>query len=158
MRIPMPEQERPTAEVFLDQAPACQWIVNRDGVFEQIFGDTMPLFGKPTAEVTGQPAASVMKPADLPLWQERFSRAFAGESFMLRERQDERVWCIAVFPLHLGPGAVHSGCVVRDSADLVRANRELRRTVLGALKSQDAQRARTARFLHNVVGQNLAAL
>ncbi|MGO9228034.1 MAG: PAS domain-containing sensor histidine kinase [Bryobacteraceae bacterium] len=175
MRIPMPEQERPTAEVFLDQAPACQWIVNRDGVFEQIFGDTMPLFGKPTAEVTGQPAASVMKPADLPLWQERFSRAFAGESFMLRERQDERVWCIAVFPLHLragavhagcvarditdlGPGAVHSGCVVRDSADLIRANRELRGTVLGALKSQDAQRARTARFLHNVVGQNLAAL
>jgi signal transduction histidine kinase len=171
----MPEQERTPAEVLLDQAPACQWIVNGDGVFEQIYGDTMPLFGKPTAEVAGQPAASVMKPAILPVWQERFSRAFAGESFMLRERQDERVWCIAVFPLHLkpgathagclarditdlGPGAVHSGCLVHDAAELIQANRELRRTVLNALKSQDSQRARTAQFLHNVVGQNLAAL
>jgi len=158
MQTQMPDQERPPAEVLLDQTPACQWIVNREGVFEQIYGDTMPLFGKPPAEVAGLPASSVMKAAVLPLWQDRFDRAFAGESFMLRERRDERVWCIAVFPLHLREGAVHAGCVVRDITEFIRANHELRRTVLGAIKSQESQRARTAQFLHNVVGQNMAAL
>lgn len=154
----MPEHDRPPAEVLLDQTPACQWIVNQDGVFEQIYGDTMPLFGKPPGEVAGQPAASVLEPAVLPTWQERFSRAFSGESYMLREQRDGRVWCIAIFPLHVRAGTTHAGCVVRDITDFVKANHELRRTVLGALKSQDSQRARTAQFLHNVVGQNLAAL
>jgi signal transduction histidine kinase len=158
MQIKMPEPERPPAEVLLDQTPACQWIVNRDGVFEQIYGDTMLLFGKASTELAGRSAASVFDAAVLPLWQERFDRAFSGESFVLHDRWDGRVWCVAVFPVHLRPGTVHAGCVVRDGADCSGANRELRRTALGALKSQDAQRAGTARFLHDVVGQNLAAL
>ncbi len=158
MHIPMPEQERPPAEVLLDQTPACQWIVNQDGVFEQIYGDTMPLFGKPPAEVAGRPAASVLKPAVLPIWQERFSRALSGESLSFREQRDGRVWIISVFPLRLRPGATHAGCVVREITDLAKADRELRRAVSGALKAQESQRAKTAQFLHNVVGQNLAAL
>ena len=154
----MPELEPPPAEVVLDQIPACHWTVNRDGVFERIYGDTMPLFGKPLSEVAGQPAASVISPAALPIWQERFNRAFAGEFFMHREQIDGRIWSIAVFPLHIGPSAVHAGCVVRDISDFFAANLELRRTVMGALKLQDSQRARSGKFLHNVVGQNLAAL
>ncbi|MGD0049865.1 MAG: ATP-binding protein [Bryobacteraceae bacterium] len=154
----MPEPKRPPAEVLLDQGPACQWIVNNEGVFEQIYGDTMPLFGKPPADVAGRPAASVLKPAVLPVWQDRFSRALSGESLSFREQQDGRVWIVSVFPLHLRAGAAHAGCVVREVTDLVAADHALRRTVLGALKSQETQRTRTAQFLHNVVGQNLAAL
>ncbi|MGA2274200.1 MAG: ATP-binding protein [Bryobacteraceae bacterium] len=158
MHIPMPEQERPPAEVLLDQGPACHWIVNSESVFEQVYGDTMPVFGKPTAEVAGQPAASVLKPDVLPTWQERFSRALSGESLSFREERDGRVWFIAVFPLRLKAGTAHAGCVVREITLLARADHELRRTVLGALKAQETQRTRTAQFLHNVVGQNLAAL
>ena len=154
----MPEQERPPAEVLLDQGPACHWIVNHEGVFEQVYGDTMPLFGKSPAEVAGRPAASVLQPAALPIWQERFNRALSGESVSFRERRDGRVWFIVVFPLRLRAGAVHAGCVVREITVLAMADQELRRTVLGALKSQESQRTRTAQFLHNVVGQNLAAL
>lgn len=158
MQIQMPEYERPPAEVLLDQVPGCHWIVNRKGVFEQVYGDTMPVFGKPRAEVAGRPAASVLNPAALPIWQERFSRAFAGESLSLQEQRDGHVWFIAVFPLRLRAGASHAGCVVREITEFVRADHELRRTVLGALKAQESQRTRTAGFLHNVVGQNLAAL
>ena len=158
MHIPMPEHDRPLAEVLLDQTPACQWIVNKEGVFEQIYGDTMPLFGKPPGEVAGQPAASVLNPAVLPIWQERFSRALAGESLSFREQRDGRVWMISVFPLRLRADTAHAGCVVREITDLARADHELRRAVSGALKSQGSQRAKTAQFLHNVVGQNLAAL
>ena len=49
-QLPMPEHDRPPAEVLLEQTPACQWIVNKEGVFEQIYGDTMPLFGKPPGD------------------------------------------------------------------------------------------------------------
>jgi signal transduction histidine kinase len=154
----MPEQERPPAEVLLDQGPACQWIVDEHGVFEQIYGDAMPILGKPSAEVAGRPAVSVLKPAVLPIWQERFNRALAGESLTLRERREGRVWCITVFPLHLRAGASHAGCMVREITAFVRADHELRHTVLGALNEQESHRARTAQFLHDVVGQNLAAL
>jgi signal transduction histidine kinase len=157
MRIPMPE-ECPPAEVLPDQTAACHWIVNGEGVFERVYGDTVPLFGKPLAELAGRSAASVIDPAMFPVWQERFRRAFSGEFFVLREQREDRVWSVAVFPLHPSSGTVYVGCVVRDISDFVRANLELRRTVMGALKSQDSQRARTAEFLHNVVGQNLAAL
>ena len=157
-QLPMPEHDRPPAEVLLDQTPACQWIVNKEGVFEQIYGDTMPLFGKPPEEVAGQPAASVLNPAVLPIWQERFSRALAGESLSFREQRDGRVWMISVFPLRLRADTAHAGCVVREITDFARADHELRRAVSGALKSQESQRAKTAQFLHNVVGQNLAAL
>ena len=157
-QLPMPEHDRPPAEVLLDQTPACQWIVNKEGVFEQIYGDTMPLFGKPPGEVAGQPAASVLNPAVLPIWQERFSRALAGESLSFREQREGRVWMISVFPLRLRADTAHAGCVVREITDFARADHELRRAVSGALKSQESQRAKTAQFLHNVVGQNLAAL
>ena len=157
-QLPMPEHDRPPAEVLLDQTPACQWIVNKEGVFEQIYGDTMPLFGKPPGEVAGRPAVSILNPAVLPIWQERFSRALAGESLSFREQRDGRVWMISVFPLRLRADTAHAGCVVREITDFARADHELRRAVSGALKSQESQRAKTAQFLHNVVGQNLAAL
>ena len=158
MRILMPEHDRPPAEVLLDQGPACQWIVNQEGVFEQIYGDSMPILGKPAGEVAGRTAASVLEPDALPVWQERFSRALSGESLTLRERRDDRVWCIAVFPLRLRAGASHAGCMVREITEFVKADRELRHTVSRTLNAQESQRNRTAQFLHNVVGQNLAAL
>jgi signal transduction histidine kinase len=127
-------------------------------VFEQIYGDAMPILGKPSAEVAGQPAASVLEPDALPIWQERFNRAFSGESMTLRDRRDGRVWCVSVFPLRLRAGAAHAGCMVREITGFVKADHELRHTVLGALKAQESQRSRSAEFLHNVVGQNLAAL
>jgi two-component system NarL family sensor kinase len=65
---------------------------------------------------------------------------------------------ISVFPLRLRADTAHAGCVVREITDFARADHELRRAVSGALKSQESQRAKTAQFLHNVVGQNLAAL
>jgi len=154
----MPEHQRPPAEVLLDQVPACHWIVNQQGVFEQVYGDTMPVFGKPPQEVVGQPAASVLDPAALPVWQERFRRAFSGESLTLRERRGGRIWFVAVFPLRLRAGTSHAGCVMQEITDFISADRELRRTVLAAIKAQESQRARSAQFLHNVVGQNLAAL
>ena len=154
----MSELERPLAEIFLDQGPACHWIVNNEGVFERVYGDTMPLLGRPRAEVAGRPAASVLKPAVLAAWQDRFSRALSGETLWFREHSDGCIWHIDVFPLRLRAGAMHAGCVAREITDFVRAEQDRRRAVMSALHEQETYRARTAQFLHNVVGQNLAAL
>jgi len=154
----MPAHERSPAEALLDQVPACRWTVNQEGIFEQVYGDTVSLFGKPPDEVEGCPAASLLDAATLPIWQERFSRAFAGESVSLREQRHGRVWFVVVFPLRVRAGVSHAGCVMRDLTDLIKGDHGVRRSVLAAIKAQESQRDRTAQFLHNVVGQNLAAL
>ena len=41
-------------ELFLEQAPACQWMVRRRRIFERFYGDSTTLFGKPAAELTGR--------------------------------------------------------------------------------------------------------
>jgi two-component system NarL family sensor kinase len=154
----MPGHEPSPAEMLLDQVPACHWIVDQDCVFERVYGDTLPVFGKPPEDIAGRPADRVLAPPALSVWQERFRRALSGETVSLREERDGHAWLIRVFPLRLRTGAAHAGCVMRDITDFVKADHDLRRTVLGAIKSQEAQRAATARFLHDVVGQNLAAL
>ena len=154
----MPDADRPPAEVLLEQGPACHWIVNQQGIFEQVFGHTLPIFGKPPADLSGQPVANVIEASALPIWLERFNRAFSGESLTLREQRDGRSWCISVFPLRLKAGAAHAGCLMREITDYIKADHNVRRAVLAALHAQETQRARTAQFLHNVVGQNMAAL
>ena len=154
----MCELERPPAEVLLDQGPACHWIVNSESVFELVYGDTVPLFGKTRAEVAGRPASSILKPDVLSVWLDRFSRAQSGETLWFRDQWDNCIWHIDVFPLRLRAGATHAGCAAREITSIVRADQEQRRAVMGALHKQEAYRARTAQFLHNVVGQNLAAL
>ena len=33
------------SDAFLEQSPACHWIVDRSGVFQRIYGDPAPVFG-----------------------------------------------------------------------------------------------------------------
>jgi signal transduction histidine kinase len=88
----------------------------------------------------------------------RVARVFAGETLTLRERNGESVWNIAVFPVR-GDGAVaYAGGWAYENTAYSAADRELRRTVLGALKSQEFERAMVAKFFHDKIGQNLTAL
>jgi hypothetical protein len=48
------------AEIFLEQTPACQWMVSAAGVFERFYGDPAPLFGRPAPELTGRAPAAVL--------------------------------------------------------------------------------------------------
>jgi len=154
----VPRTQPALAEALLEQVPACHCVVNQDGVFEQAYGDTQPVFGKAAEELAGRAADSVLDPSSLPAWQDRFRRALSGESLSLREDRAGRAWMIRVFPLGGGPGTSHAGCAVREITEFVKADLDLRRAVSGAIKGQETHRARTAQFLHNVVGQNLAAL
>jgi PAS domain S-box-containing protein len=146
------------SDAFLEQSPACLWIVRSDLVFQRIYGDSSAIFGKTAAELTGQPVREVLDPVRAKNWASRFTRALAGETLHLQERDEIHVWNISVFPVRAEDGAQYAGAMARDMTPWKTAERELRNTVLGALKSQEYERNTLSKFLHDVVGQNLTAL
>jgi signal transduction histidine kinase len=146
------------AEAFLEQSPACYWIVTSAGVFHRIYGDTGCILGKPACELEGRPAAEALPPEIASVWRDRFARALEGETLILRERRGIATWHFTVFPIRLGGEICYVGGLAREVTAWSSGEQELRHTVLSALKAQDFERNMVARFLHDTVGQNLTAL
>ena len=152
------EDTGPLAELLLQQSPACQWLVTAGGIFQKIYGDSSPVFGRPASQLTGKAVSEVLNQAAADTWMARFSRAFAGETLTLRERNGESVWNITVFPVRRGGSVAYAGGWAQENTAYSAADRELRRTVLGALKAQEFERSMVAKFFHDSIGQNLTAL
>lgn len=146
------------AEAFLEQSPECQWIAGADGVFHRVSGDTMSIFGKPAAELTGRGLVEVLDEPAAALWRSRLDRILKGETMRLRERRREATWYITMFPVRMADGAMFAGGLARELTPLATAEKELRYAVLSALKAQEFERTMVSRFLHDMVGQNLTAL
>jgi signal transduction histidine kinase len=146
------------AEVFLQQSPACQWIVSADGAFARLYGDPLALFGRTAAELVGRFPADVLEPDLATAWRGRFARALHGETLLLRERRAKETWYVTLFPLRIDGAVQFAGASAREITPWAAAEQELRHTVLGALKAQEFERAMVSRFLHDSVGQNLTAL
>ncbi len=146
------------AEAFLEQSPACHWVVTAGGVFHRVYGDPASIFGKPAAELAGRSAAEALAPELAHVWRDRFARAFEGETVVLRERRGNAIWYLTVFPIRFGGEIRYAGGLAREITAWSVAEQELRYTVLGALKAQEFERNTVSRFLHDTVGQNLTAL
>jgi signal transduction histidine kinase len=146
------------AELFLQQSPACQWIVSAKGAFERFYGDPAPLFGMPAPELTGHAPAAVLEPDQAIAWGGRFSRALQGDTLLLRERRGKETWYVTIFPIRSEGKICYAGGSAREITPWTNAEQELRHTVLGALKAQEFERAMVSKFLHDSVGQNLTAL
>jgi signal transduction histidine kinase len=160
------------AECFLEQSPACYWIVKADRLapgrlkakpawsdfaFVRLWGDPSALFGKGKADLAGKPSAAVLSAHVARVWRGRFERALEGEFLTLRERHGKSAWYISVFPIHLSDGH-YAGGIAREVTAWTSAEQELRHTVLAALKAQEFEHTIMSRFLHDSVGQNLTAL
>ncbi|MBZ5726809.1 MAG: hypothetical protein LAP87_17655 [Acidobacteriia bacterium] len=142
---------------FLEQSPGCHWVVGADGIFQRVYGDAAALFGKPAAELEGRPAATAIDTDLYLVWRGRFERAFAGETVMVRERRGTGTWLITLFPMRAEGAICCAGGTAGEVTPWSSAERELRNTVLGALKAQEFDRAMASKFLHDSVGQNLTA-
>jgi PAS domain S-box-containing protein len=153
----MPDAEY-LAEAFLEQSPACHWVVTAAGVFHRIYGDPASIFGKPASELAGRPAAEALAPELAGVWRDRFARALEGETVVLRERRGDAIWYLTVFPIRFGGEIRYAGGLAREITAWSAAEQELRYTVLGALKAQEFERNMVSKFLHDTVGQNLTAL
>ena len=144
------------SEAFLEQSPACLWIVRSDLVFHQVYGPS--IFGRPAEELTGGQVADVLDAERAKTWTNRFARALSGETLFLRERYGDSSWFITVFPIVAKDGTRYAGGIAREMTPWRTAEQELRNTVLGALKAQEFERNMLSKFLHDQVGQNLTAL
>ncbi len=153
----MPDADH-LAGLLLQQAPSGSWLVSADGIFERLYGDCAGIFGRPNAELAGRRVIEVLSRERARVWTGRFSRALAGETFSLRERDGNTVWNISVFPVRLDGVVRFAGAVAREISDWNKTENDLRQTVLGALKSQEFERKMASKFLHDTVGQNLTAL
>jgi signal transduction histidine kinase len=161
------------AEILLEQSPACHCVVRAarlqvrrskgpaiygEIAFERVWGDSVPLFGKPSPELTGAVCGAVLSEEKSRSWSSRFERAFDGDSLLLRERHGKSIWYVSVFPIRLDGDHCYAGGIGREITPWGVAEQELRQTVLSALKAQEFERTMMARFLHDSVGQNLTAL
>ena len=146
------------AEALLEQSPVCHWVVTAAGVFDRIYGDPASIFGKPASELVGRSAAEALAPELASVWRDRFARALAGETVVLRERRGTAMWHFTMFPIRFGGEIRYTGGLAREITAWGAAEQELRYTVLGALKAQEFERNMVSRFLHDTVGQNLTAL
>jgi two-component system NarL family sensor kinase len=146
------------AELFLEQAPACQWIVSAKGIFERFYGDPTTLFGKPATELIGRTPLEALGKDFAVAWSGRFARALEGDTMLLRERRGKESWYVTVFPVRCEGEIRYAGGLAREITPWTNAEQELRHTVLGALKAQEFERAMVSKFLHDSVGQNLTAL
>jgi len=133
-------------------------MVREDLVFERVYGDSKPVFGKPAEALSGQSVLNSLDAETAPAWCSRFARALAGETLNLRERHGGTTWYISVFPVRAKDGTPYAGGMAREITPWQTAEQELRNTVLGALKAQEYERNTLSRFLHDAVGQNLTAL
>lgn len=146
------------SEALLAQSPACHWTVDMDQVFQDIYGDPSTLFGKPASELAGRPVAKALDPDLAASWRNRFARVFEGETLALRERRGDTTWNVSVFPIRFEGKIRYAGGLGREISPWGKADQELRRTVLSALKAQEFERNMLSKFLHDSVGQNLTAL
>jgi signal transduction histidine kinase len=146
------------AQAFLEHCPALLWIAGPDGAFSQIHGDAAALFGISESDLLGRTAETALGPVFGERWQSRFSRAFAGETLILRERRADFIWNVSLFPIRRDGRITEVGGIAFENGPWSSAEQELRNTVLSALKVQEFERKMAARFLHDSVGQNLTAL
>jgi two-component system NarL family sensor kinase len=143
------------AEAYLEQSPACHWIVDSSGAFFAVYGAAKSIFGVSPEEMKGRKPEQVLKSGTE--WKGRFARVLAGESLKLQIKHSDMTWNVSVFPVRWGE-KVYAAGLAREAGAWATAEQELRHTVLGALKATEYARATASKFLHDSVGQNLTAL
>ena len=153
----MPESAN-LAEAFLEQSPACSWIVSAESEFQRVYGNSLPVFGKAAAELVGRRVDQALDKEAAPVWSGRIARAIAGETLFLRERRGNSAWHIRLFPILRQGGPRLAGGMAAEVTLWNKAEQELRTTVLSALRAQEFERSMFAKFLHDSVGQNLTGL
>ncbi|HUP03531.1 MAG TPA: ATP-binding protein [Bryobacteraceae bacterium] len=145
------------SDAFVEQSTHCSWVFREGGEFERVSGDPLPVFQKSAAELVGRTIAEALEGELATEWKSRLERALGGETLLLRLRHGEADWAVVIFPVRF-EGRLYVGGSALEVTALNAAERELRHTVLGALKAQEFERRMFAKFLHDKVGQNLTAL
>lgn len=144
-------------EVLLEQGPGCTWALRRDLAVHCVFGDSLPLFGIPSAELAGRSLLEVLPQEIRESWRDRTERAFRGETIAVREHASSRLFSITSYPVLVDGQIALAGGTALDLTPWNAAGQELQNTAPNVLAVRELERTRFARFLHDEVGQCLSA-
>ena len=107
--------ENGLAKAYLEQCPAIIWAVDQTGAFHKFFSDPSSVFGKSAAELKDQAPEAALDSGTGKQWKNRFARALAGETLMLRERRGDITWYVKLFPIRLDGRISFVGGVAQES-------------------------------------------
>ncbi len=139
------------------RAPACQWTFDQMHRFDYVGGDAAALFHRSAAELLRRPVAIIDDPEQT--WAARLERVFSGK--ILFEQWTVFISGIEHTLIQIALRAADGG-VTHIAGFAYPAGRplppvaELELAARAVLQVLETERARTTRFLHDVVAQCLS--
>lgn len=139
---------------LLERAPACQWFFNRAHQFYYIGGDSESVFHRPIEELRHQHVSTVKDPRGR--WAARIKQVFEGNSLVEQPERSGLGHALIHVPLLASDGSVfYASGFAYSPGRRIPAPLELELASYLTLQAVSTERARTARFLHDVVAQCL---
>ena len=145
------------ARSLADWTPACQWSFNQARCFHYLGGDSAAVFHRKSSELLGRHVSTIDDPRAH--WAACLDRIFSGETrFESTPPSSRDDYTIIHLPIHDSDGGVAyaAGFAYRAGLPVPSAS-ELELIALGILQIVEADRARTERFLHDVIAQCLSS-
>ena len=140
-----------------DWMPTCQWSFNQARCFYYVGGDSMAVFQRTGVEMLRHHVSLIDNARRS--WAISLDRVFSGESRLdSTAPAASHEYSITHVPVHASDGTVaYAAGFAYRAARPVPAAVELEFTALAVLQALDAERARTDRFLHDVIAQCLTS-
>lgn len=145
------------ARSVADWAPACQWSFNRARCFHYVGGDPVAVFQRKGPELLRRHVSTIDDAKRS--WAVCLDRIFSGESRIESTAPNATSeYAITHLPVHAADGEVAyvAGFAYRAGRPVPSAP-ELELMALAILQVLEAERARTDRFLHDVIAQCLTS-
>jgi signal transduction histidine kinase len=143
--------------VLTEDVPACQWSFNKARRFHYLSGDSMGLFHRPPSELLHQHVSIADDPGGS--WNARLDRIFSGNTtpFESTVSSPEQAYALIHLPIYArDSGVLYAAGFAYRAGRSIPAARELELAALAMLRVLETERARTERFLHDVVAQCLS--
>lgn len=144
------------APILIEAVPLGQWGFTKSRRFLYVSGNT-DIFGRPPEELLHQHVSLIDDASRR--WTTRLDRIFSGVApYDKEDPTAEPHQIILNVPIHTTDGSVaYAAGFSFRAGDSVPAIRELELAALGILQVLRTERARTERFLHDVVAQCLSS-
>lgn len=150
-------QDAPFARRLKAGAPVCHWAFNQSRRFEYISGNSAALFRRELSQLVNQHISTIDDTQGS--WAARLDRLFTGKTLVERDAQqasNER-YSLIHLPLHAEDGSVLYAAGFGFGADQkISAVPVLELAALLSIEALKTDRARVARFLHDIVAQSLS--
>jgi PAS domain S-box-containing protein len=153
-------EQRVLLDELFEQAPQAVALMGADGRVVRVNREFTRLFGYLPEEVIGHRLGELIVPEDVREAEETLARGQPAEREGVRRRKDGTRLHVAIVrvPVVVPGGQVSVYGIYRDISDRKRAEEMLQTFSQKLIETQEAERRRVARALHDEIGQVLTAI